>query len=120
MTGESAVEFHVPILAGLRDLRLRFSIGIRDGAEAKDRLVAFRVRVDGWQDVEPRRLAGPVGAGRGAAAASGRQYPPADLCDRWAGEQKFAWAAWGEPALEGAETRELEREEKCVGCASAD
>ena len=41
VSGESAVEFHVPIPVGLRDLRLRFSIGIRDGAQAEDRLVVF-------------------------------------------------------------------------------
>ena len=47
--GESFVEFHVPVPAGLTNLRLRLAIGIRDGVQAQDRLVAFRVRADGWQ-----------------------------------------------------------------------
>ena len=103
VAGESAVEFHVPIPAGLRDLRLRFSIGIRDGAQAEDRLVAFRVRVDGWQmwsraawplRWEPVEVPLPHQAGnilRLTFATDGL------------GEHKFAWAAWGEPVLVGTE-----------------
>jgi hypothetical protein len=101
--GESAVEFHVPIPTGLRDLRLRFSIGIRDGAQAEDHLVAFRVRVDGWQvwsraawplRWEPVEVPLPHQAGnilRLTFATDGL------------GEHKFAWAAWGEPGLVGVE-----------------
>ncbi len=100
VSGESAVEFHVPIPVGLRDLRLRFSIGIRDGAQAEDRLVAFRVRVEGWQiwsraawpiRWEPVIVPLPHQAGnilRLTFATDGL------------GEHKFAWAAWGEPVLE--------------------
>lgn len=103
VSGEALVEFHVPIPAGLRDLRLRFSIGIRDGAEAAERLVAFRVKVDGWQvwsraayphAWEPFEVALPLHAGnilRLAFATDGL------------GEHKFAWAAWGEPELVGLE-----------------
>jgi hypothetical protein len=101
--GESQIEFHVPIPAGLRDLRLRFSIGLRDGARAADRLVAFRVRVDGWQvwsraawpsQWEPVEIPLPHQAGnilRLTFATDGL------------GEHKFAWAAWGEPVLAGLE-----------------
>ena len=104
VAGESAVEFHVPIPAGLHDLRLRFSIGIRDGAQAEDRLVAFRVRVDGWQmwsraawptRWEPVEVPLPHQAGnilRLTFATDGL------------GEHKFAWAAWGEPVLVGTES----------------
>ena len=102
--GESLIEFHVPIPAGLHDLRLRFSIGLRDGAQAVDRLVAFRVRVDGWQvwsraawptGWEAVEVPLPLHAGnilRLAFATDGL------------GEHKFAWAAWGEPVLTGTET----------------
>ena len=101
--GESVVEFHVPIPAGLRDLRLRFAVGMRDGAQAGDRLVAFRVRVDGWQvwsraawptRWEPVEVPLPLQAGnilRLAFATDGL------------GTHKYAWAAWGEPVLTGTE-----------------
>lgn len=103
VSGEALAEFHVPVPAGLKNLRLRFSIGIRDGAEAAERLVAFRIKVDGWQvwsraayphAWEPFEVTLPLQAGnilRLAFATDGL------------GEHKFAWAAWGEPELVGVE-----------------
>jgi hypothetical protein len=101
--GESLIEFHVPIPAGLRDLRLRLSIGMRDGAEAPEHLIAFRVRVDGWQvwsrATWPTRWASmeiplPLQAGNVLRLAFATDA---------LGEHKFAWAAWGEPTLVGME-----------------
>ncbi len=103
VSGEALAEFHVPVPAGVKNLRLRFSIGIRDGAEAAERLVAFRIKVDGWQVWsraayphvwEPFEVALPLHAGnilRLAFATDGL------------GEHQFAWAAWGEPELTGTE-----------------
>jgi hypothetical protein len=102
--GESLVEFHVPIPAGLRDLRLSFSVGVRDGAQAADRLVAFRVRVDGWQvwsravwpiHWEDVALPLPLHAGNILRLT---------LATDGLGEHEFAWAVWGEPLLVGLET----------------
>ncbi len=104
ISGEALAEFHVPIPAGLRDLRLRFSIGIRDGAQGEEQLVAFRVKADGWQvwsraayprTWEPFEIALPFRAGnilRLAFATDGL------------GEHQWAWAVWGEPELVGEET----------------
>ncbi len=101
--GESIVEFHVPVPAGLRDLRLRFAIGMRDGAQGDEQLVAFRVKADGWQvwsraayprTWTPFEVALPFRAGnilRLAFATDGL------------GVHQWAWAAWGEPALVGVE-----------------
>jgi hypothetical protein len=101
--GEAAAEFHAAIPAGLRNLRLRFAIGMRDGAQAEERLVAFRVRVGGWQvwsraawpgRWEPFEVALPLQAGdvlRLAFATDGL------------GDHRFAWAAWAEPELVGEE-----------------
>lgn len=101
--GEALVEYHVPVPAGLQDLRLRFSIGIRDGAQAREQLVAFRVKVDGWQvwsraayprTWSPFEISLPFRAGnilRLAFATDGL------------GEHQWAWAAWGEPELLGVE-----------------
>jgi hypothetical protein len=104
VNGESVVEFHVPIPKELENLRLRFAIGIRDGARATDRLVAFRVRVDGWQvwsdaawptSWRTFELGLPFHAGnvlRIAFATDGL------------GDHKWAWAVWGEPELFGLQT----------------
>ncbi|PKO20215.1 MAG: hypothetical protein CVU38_21315, partial [Chloroflexi bacterium HGW-Chloroflexi-1] len=101
VAGEAAVEFHVPVPAGLTDVRLRFAIGIRDGAQADDRLVAFRVRVAGWQvwsraawpiHWEPIEVALPRQAGdvlRLTFATDGLAA------------HQFAWAVWGEPVVVG-------------------
>ncbi len=101
VNGEALVEYHVPVPAGLRNLRLRFAMGIRDGSQGKDQLVAFRVRVDGWQvwsraawpsRWEPVEIELPFQAGnvlRLAFATDGL------------GSHRFAWAAWAEPQLVG-------------------
>jgi hypothetical protein len=110
VAGEASVEFHVPVPAGLTDVRLRFAIGIRDGAQGADRLVAFRVRihtvlfpVGGWQvwsraawpiRWEPVEVALPLQAGdvlRLTFATDGL------------GDHRFAWAVWGEPVVVGSE-----------------
>ncbi len=103
VSGESVVEYHVPVPSRLQDLRLRFAIGIRDGTQAQERLVAFRVRLDGWQvwsqaawpvTWKPVELALPFQAGdvlRLAFATDGL------------GAHQWAWAVWGEPELIGWE-----------------
>ncbi len=103
--GEAVVEYHVPVPAGLKNLRLRAAIGVRDGAQpTQDRLVAFRIRVDGWQvwsraawpsRWEPIEVALPFQAGnimRLAFATDGL------------GDHQFAWAVWGEPELVGLQS----------------
>lgn len=101
VSGESLVEFHVPVPAGLKHLRLRFAMGIRDGSQGADQLVAFRVRVDGWQvwsraawpvQWEQSEIDLPFQAGnvlRLAFATDGL------------GSHRWAWAAWAEPELVG-------------------
>lgn len=103
VTGESAVEFHVAVPAGLHDLRLRFATGLRDGAEAKEGLVAFRVRVDGWQiwsraswpkNWQSFELTLPFQTGNVLRLAFATDA---------LGSHPFAWAVWGEPELIGDE-----------------
>ncbi len=99
--GESIIEYHVPIPKGLRDLTLRFAIGIRDGATADERLVAFRIRLDGWQvwsracwprSWQMQELPLPLQAG---------DVLRLSLCTDGLGDHSFAWAVWGEPVLLG-------------------
>ena len=103
LAGEATVEYHVPVPAGLRDLRLRFAIGVREGARAADQLVAFRVRVDGWQvwsraawpaTWQPFEIALPFQAGNVLRLTFATDA---------LGSHQFAWAVWGEPELVGAE-----------------
>lgn len=101
VSGEALAEFHIPVPAGLRNLRLRFATGIRDGSQATEQLVAFRIRVDGWQvwsragwpvRWQPAEIELPFHAGnilRIAFATDGL------------GSHRWAWAAWAEPELVG-------------------
>ncbi len=104
VVGEARVEFHVPVPAGLAapGARLRFSIGIRDGARTpEDHLVAFRVRVDGWQiwsraawptTWQPFEVSLPFQAGNVLRLTFATDA---------LGSHPFAWAVWGEPELIG-------------------
>jgi len=100
--GESRVEYHVSVPAGVHNLRLRFSIGIRDGATVQDeRLVAFRVHVGGFQvwskaawprRWEPIEVLLPMQSGDVMRLA---------LATDSLGHHRYAWAVWGEPELVG-------------------
>jgi hypothetical protein len=101
VNGEALVEYHVPIPAGVQALRLRFAIGIRDGGEGVERLVAFRVRAEGWQvwsrAAYPRRwtpfeVSLPFHAG---------DVLRLTLATDGLGQHPWAWAVWGDPELVG-------------------
>jgi hypothetical protein len=102
LTGGARVGYTVPIPTTLRRLKLRFAIGIRDGAELPaDRYVAFRVSVNDWKlwsavknshrwdeyEVEMPELASDVA--RIVFITDGL------------GDHRWNWAVWGEPRLEG-------------------
>jgi hypothetical protein len=102
LTGAARVGYVVPIPSDLRKLKLRFGIGIRDGAELPaDRYVAFRVIVNDWKlwsavknshrwdeyEVEMPELASDVA--RIMFITDGL------------GDHRWNWAVWGEPRLEG-------------------
>jgi hypothetical protein len=99
--GEAIVEFHVPVPAHVRDLRLRFAAGIRDGGQGAEQLVAFRVKVDGWQvwsradwplQWAPAEIELPFHAGNMLRLAFATDA---------LGSHRWAWAAWAEPELVG-------------------
>jgi hypothetical protein len=101
VNGEAQIEYHVPVPAGLKDLRLRAAIGIRDGGQGDEHLVAFRVRVDGWQvwsrAVYPRtwlplEVKLPFQAGNVLRLT---------LATDGLGEHSWAWAVWADPELTG-------------------
>jgi hypothetical protein len=100
--GSAVVEYQVPVPAGVRELRLRFATGIRDGSHlAEGNVVAFRLFVNGWKiwsdtqhtrkwklhEIDMPALAGDVAR---------IQFTTDGL-----GNHQWAWAAWGEPRLVG-------------------
>jgi hypothetical protein len=102
LSGAAKIGYAVPIPTHLRRLKLRFGIGIRDGAELPaDRYVAFRVVVNDWKlwsavknsqrweeyEVEMPELASDVAR--------------IEFITDGLGDHRWNWAVWGEPRLEG-------------------
>lgn len=100
--GSAIVEYQVPVPVDVSGLRLRFATGIRDGSHlAEGNVVAFRIFVNDWKmwsDTQHIRkwiqheLAMPTLPGDVARI----QFVTDGL-----GNHQWAWAAWGEPKLEG-------------------
>ena len=98
--GSAIVEYQVPVPANVRNLRLRFATGIRDGSHlAPGNVVAFRIFVNDWKiwsDTQHARewknheIAMPTLPGDVARI----QFVTDGL-----GNHQWAWAAWGEPRL---------------------
>ncbi len=100
LSGAAIVGYAVPIPSNLRGLKLRFAIGIRDGAELPpDRYVAFRVMVNGWKlwsavknshkweeyELELPELASDVAR--------------IEFVTDGLGDHRWNWSVWGEPRM---------------------
>jgi hypothetical protein len=105
VTGESEIEYHVPIPAGLHDLRIRCQIGIRDGAQKRgDRLVAYRIRVAGWQVWSRATWPEAWEAVEVVLPHQAGDVLRLSLITDGLGDHEWAWAVWGEPKLVGQES----------------
>lgn len=100
--GASIIEYHVPVPTDVRNLRLHFATGIRDGSQlAEGNVVAFRLFVNHWriwshtQHTRPwqcQEVAMPILPGDVARV----QFVTDGL-----GNHQWAWAVWGDPMLVG-------------------
>jgi hypothetical protein len=102
VSGSASVSYLVPIPNGLRDAQLKFAIGIRDGSELPaDRFVAFRVLVNDW------KLWSAVKSSRAwqtyavAMPQLGSDVARIEFVTDGLGDNRWNWAVWGEPRLEG-------------------
>ncbi len=106
LSGAARVSYVVPIPPKLHGLRLRFAIGIRDGAELPpDRYVAFRVTVNDWKlwsavknshrwddyEVKMPELSSDVAR--------------IEFITDGLGDHRWNWAVWGQPELVGETTK---------------
>ena len=102
MSGLASVGYIVPIPTGVRQVKIKFAVGIRDGAELPaDRYVAFRVLVNGWKlwstvknshgweehEIKMPQLSSDVAR--------------IEFITDALGDNHWNWAVWGEPRLEG-------------------
>lgn len=109
-SGSARVAYLVPIPAGVRDVTLKFAIGIRDGSELPaDRFVAFRVLVNGW------KLWSVVKSARGweeyivPMPQLNSDLARIEFITDGLGDNRWNWAVWAEPRLEGRMTEDKGR-----------
>lgn len=102
VSGQTIIEFYVPVPKQVANVRLKLAVGIRDGAEiAENNLVAFGVKVNGlrvwgqqtnaqsWENVTiPLKI-------------SSGDMVRVEFTTEALGSHKWTWAVWGNPELIG-------------------
>lgn len=102
VAGQAVISYHVAIPQQVEDVRLRLSIGIRDGAEiAEDNLVAFSVRVNGvrvWGEQTNAQHWQPFEVPLDIETGDVIQL---DFVTEALNAHQWTWAVWGSPELFG-------------------
>ncbi len=100
LAGAAIVSYAVPIPRQLRDLKLYFSAGIRDGAQLpNDRFVAFRVVVNGWKLWSVVKNTRAWDEYIVAMPELGSDIARIEFQTDGLGDHRWNWAVWGEPKL---------------------
>ncbi len=102
VTGAGRVAYVVPIPSNLRGLKLRFAIGIRDGAELPpDRYVAFRVMVNDWKLWSAVKNSHRWDDYEVVMPELSANVARIVFITDGLGDHRWNWAVWGEPRLTG-------------------
>lgn len=102
VTGSASVGYLVPVPNGLRQIKLRFAIGIRDGAELPaDRYVAFRIIVNGWKLWSTVKNSHAWEEHEIKMPQLSSDVARIEFITDGLGNNRWNWAVWGEPRLEG-------------------
>lgn len=101
-SGSAIVGYLVPVPPGLRALKLKFAIGIRDGAELpSDRFVVFRVLVNGWKLWSTVKNAPAWEEHAIEMPQVSSDVARIEFVTDGMGDNRWNWAVWAEPRLEG-------------------
>ena len=102
VSGSASVGYLVPIPPGVRGIKLVFAIGIRDGSELPaDRFIAFRVLVNGWKLWSTVKNTRAWQEHSVAMPQFGSDVARVEFVTDGLGDNRWNWAVWGEPRLEG-------------------
>lgn len=100
LVGAAHVAYVVPVPPNRRNLMLRFSIGIRDGAELpSDRLVAFRILVNGWKMWSAVKNSHDWDEYQVRMPEVSSNVARVEFVTDGLGDHRWNWAVWGEPKL---------------------
>ncbi len=102
VSGSGIVGYLVPIPTGLRQVKLKFAIGIRDGSELpEDRFVAFRILVNGWKLWSAVKNVHAWEEHEIEMPQLGKNVARIEFVTDGLGQHRWDWAVWGNPRLEG-------------------
>lgn len=102
VSGSASVGYLVPVPTGLQKIKLRFAIGIRDGSELPtDRVVAFRVLVNGWKLWSTVKNARAWEEHEIEMPQVSSDVARIEFGTDGLGDSRWNWSVWGEPRLEG-------------------
>ncbi len=102
VTGQTVIEYYVPVPQQVANVRLKIAVGIRDGAEITEHnLVAFGIKVNGL-----RVWSQQTNAQRWEVATIPLKIASGDMVrveftTEALGSHKWTWAVWGHPELAG-------------------
>lgn len=106
-SGSARVAYLVPIPAGVREMTLNFAVGIRDGSELPaDRFVAFRVLVNAWKLWSAVKSTREWEEHTVAMPQLNSDLVRIEFITDGLGDNRWNWAVWAEPRLEGRMTEE--------------
>ncbi len=102
VTGSAMIGYLVAIPSGLKAVRLKFAIGIRDGAELPpDQFVAFRVLVNGWKLWSAVKNSHTWEEHELVMPQLGSDVARVEFVTDGLGHHRWDWSVWGSPRLEG-------------------
>jgi hypothetical protein len=102
VSGSASVGYLVPVPAGLQKIKLKFAIGIRDGSELPtDRVVAFRVLVNGWKLWSTVKNARAWEEHEIEMPQVSSDVARIEFGTDGLGDSRWNWAVWGNPQLVG-------------------
>jgi hypothetical protein len=112
-SGSARVAYLVPVPASVREMTLKFAIGIRDGSELPaDRFVAFRVLVNAWKLWSAVKSSREWEEHTVAMPQLNSDLVRIEFITDGLGDNRWNWAVWAEPRLEGRLTKDEGRKTK--------
>ncbi|MBK8049934.1 MAG: hypothetical protein IPK16_24205 [Anaerolineales bacterium] len=110
VTGAAVCEYTLRVPPDLNALRLRFAIGVRDGALMEgDNLVAFRIVVNGIRLWSTTKQTNPWERFNIDLPSLAGQDLVIQFMTDGLGDNRWNWAVWGEPLLLGYGPRRSEK-----------
>ena len=101
-SGSASVGYLVPVPIGLQKIKLKFAIGFRDGSELPtDRVVAFRVLVNGWKVWSTVKNARAWEEHEVEMPQVSSDVARIEFVTDGLGDSRWNWSVWGNPQLTG-------------------